>query len=279
MKKKIKKPSKEKSISSKKEKKTRPQEKNFNKKHYKKSANKKINHKKHKLAKSGSVSDASSDEEGEEEVIDNKIEESESEAETETETEEMTDDDEDSSSTSTTDNEVDSDDDFAETQPLLKKKSRKRKKPVSDKQNANKAKKSKKQVFIPGFEGWDISNQVATKDIDFSQWQTSHPSRETFFIGPDHYIYHNSSAMKKFVEAIKKKQVEEKAVSIPIAPMSKVVATNPRITIGVTGARYISQNGEGYRVAPIFYIAKEYVSCIYFITFIFFSNMLYFFCR
>ena len=109
-------------------------------------------------------------------------------------------------------------------------------------------------------EGWEANTQITTKDIDFSQWQMSHPARETFFIGPDNYIYPNASAMKKFVEAIKKKEVKEKAVSIPIPPMYKVISTNPRFTIGVTGSRYISPNGEGYRVQPIFFLGKEYVS-------------------
>ena len=68
--------------------------------------------------------------------------------------------------------------------------------------------------------------------------------------------------MKKFVDAIKKKQITEESVSIPIPPMSKVITTNPRIIIAVTGSRYISNNGEGYRVQPIFTIAKEYVRCL-----------------
>ena len=46
--------------------------------------------------------------------------------------------------------------------------------------------------------------------------------------------------------------------------MCKVVATNPRITVGVTGSRFIYQNGGGYGVSPIFFVAKEYVSCIIF---------------
>ena len=115
------------------------------------------------------------------------------------------------------------------------------------------------------FDGWKTDNQVRTKDIDFNQWQASHPNRETFFVGPDSYIYNNSSSMKKFVDVLKKKQLDETIISIPIKPMSKVVATNPRITLGVTGSRYIRQNGGGYGVLPIFYITKEYVSCIYFI--------------
>ena len=54
--------------------------------------------------------------------------------------------------------------------------------------------------------------------------------------------------MKKFVEALRNNEVDESVISIPISPMTKVVATNPRITLGVTGSRYIQQNGGGYCV-------------------------------
>ena len=169
--------------------------------------------------------------------------------------------DEDSSSESSED-EIDSNEDSSMTAPVIKKKkSKKEKKPSSKTQKAVKTKKTKQEKFTPTFEGWESNNQLATKDIDFSQWQTAHPARETFFIGPDNYIYHNSGAMKKFVDAINKKQVDDDAISIPITPMSKVIATNPRLTLGVTGSRYVGQNA-GYRVSPIFYIGKEYVSCI-----------------
>ena len=78
--------------------------------------------------------------------------------------------------------------------------------------------------------------------------------------------------MKKFVDAIKKNHVSEESISIPISPMTKVVATNPRLTLGVTGSRYISNNGDGYRVQPIFTVAKEYVRCIYFLFLYVFFN-------
>ena len=51
----------------------------------------------------------------------------------------------------------------------------------------------------------------------------AHPTRETFFIGPDNYIYQNSASMKKFVDALKKNYVTEKSISIPITPMSTLM--------------------------------------------------------
>ena len=155
-----------------------------------------------------------------------------------------------------------------------KKNSANRKRPQSAIQNTAKT-NSKVKVLNPIFEGWEANNQMQTRDIDFSQWQMSHPARETFFLGPDNYIYHNASSMKKFVDAIQKKQVNEKAISIPMSPMSKVVSTNPRLTVGVTGSRYISHDGEGYRVQPIFYLGKEYVSCIHFYLFNFLYKISY----
>ena len=155
--------------------------------------------------------------------------------------------------------------------------SSKRKKPMSERQNTDKSKKIKKQVFSPTYEGWEKNNLMPTKNVDFLQWQMAHPTRKTFFVGPDDYIYQNSTSMKKFVDAIKKNQITEESVSIAISPMSKVVATNPRITIAITGSRYISNNGEGYRVQPVFTIAKEYVRCLIFCLLYYLTTMLYFF--
>ena len=256
--------SKEENVIPKKEKKNRSQKEKFgNKKRTKKSTNAKIANKKYKLRKMQTeVSEASSDEE-DEDVVDEDLSETEDENEIESETEQFSDnDDDDSSSAAASEDEVGSDDDnLMETQPLFSKnKSEKKKKPALRRQKAGKVTESKNRICTQQIEGWEINNQLATKDIDFSQWQTANPARETFFMGPDNYIYHNTSAMKKFVDAIKKKQVDEDDISIPVQPMSKVIAANPRTTFGMTGSRYISQNGRGYRVSPIFYISKEYVS-------------------
>ena len=255
--KKIKK-SKEKTATFKNEKKIGSKEKAFKVEKYKtlnkKNFAKKINNKKYQLAKRDPLSDATSDEE-ENCFIENNIESSENESETETENEPEND--------STTDVDNESGEEFAEAQPFFINVSQKRKKPQLVKQNTvKKSKQMKKKQSPPTaiFEGWEADGHVPTKEIDFTQWQSSHPNRETFFVGPDKYIYNNASSMKKFVDALKKNRLDEKIVSIPIKPMSKVVATNPRITVGVTGSRYILQNGGGYGVSPIFFIAKEYVS-------------------
>ena len=271
--KKIKKSSKEKYISSKKEKKDKSQKKTISKtRPNKKNFGEKVKNKKYKLKKMD-VSDDSSDE-SEDEREDKKNKEKETENETESENEgtsEVENDDDDAVSTTSTDNqeEVDTSDDD-DPRPVSKRENHKRKQPPTESQNSVKPKKSKKEDFSLKYDGWETNHQVATKDIDFSQWQTSHPARETFFIGPDNYIYHNASVMKKFVDALKKNQVDEKTISIPIPPMTKIISTNPRITLGVTGSRYISLNGEGFRVQPILYIGKEYVSCIYIYFFFFF---------
>ena len=123
-----------------------------------------------------------------------------SESETQSENECETD----TNSNSSTDDEVDDREIFPETQPLFKEKSKKRKKPQLEKQNAVKEKVKRKTAPSAIFEGWDTKSQVETKNIDFSQWQASHSNRETFFIGPDNYVYTNSSTMKKFVDMLKK---------------------------------------------------------------------------
>ena len=55
-------------------------------------------------------------------------------------------------------------------------------------------------------EGWERQDQVSTEDINISKWKAAHSPRETFFIGPDHYIYNNASNMKKFVEKIEEER-------------------------------------------------------------------------
>ena len=72
------------------------------------------------------------------------------------------------------------------------------------------------------------------------------------------YIYPNPATMKKFIEALKNKEVSLPMVSLPFAPMSKVIASNPRIMIGVTGVRHI-QRTAGLSVWPVFYMSKEQV--------------------
>ena len=64
--------------------------------------------------------------------------------------------------------------------------------------------------------------------------------------------------MKKFIEAFKNKEVSSRSVSLPFAPMSKVIASNPRIVIGVSGVRHI-QRAAGLSVWPVFYVSKEQV--------------------
>ena len=225
-----------------------------NEKHDKKNIDNKVKDKKHQL-KTLEVLDATSDEE---ENLPSENETTGIENESEIEKEDG------NTSTTSVDDEVDDQEDFPETQPLLEQTSKKKKKPKLEKQNAVNEKQQKKTEQLAILEGWDTTNQVNTRNIDFSKWQASHSNRETFFIGPDNYIYTNPSTMKKFVDMLKKNQIPESLICIPIKPMSKVVATNPRITIGVTGSRFIYQNGGGYGVTPIFYIAKEYVSCIFF---------------
>ena len=62
--------------------------------------------------------------------------------------------------------------------------------------------------------------------------------------------------MKKFIEAFKNKEVSSQSVSLPFAPMSKVVASNPRIVIGISAVRHI-QRAAGLSVWPVFYVSKE----------------------
>ena len=71
-------------------------------------------------------------------------------------------------------------------------------------------------------------------------------------------MYTNISTMKKFIELLRNKEIDEKIVSLPIRPMSVKASTNPPTTIGVTGLRYI-QKGGGVAVWPVFYIEKEQV--------------------
>ena len=62
--------------------------------------------------------------------------------------------------------------------------------------------------------------------------------------------------MKKFIDALKKEQIEESTANIMIGPMKKVFTTNPSIIVGVNGLRYIA-NGGSFCMSPIFYIVNR----------------------
>ena len=64
--------------------------------------------------------------------------------------------------------------------------------------------------------------------------------------------------MRKFISAIKNGEVTTDLITLPFAPMSKTFSYNPKITVGITGVRYI-QRAEGLAVWPVFYICKEQV--------------------
>ena len=72
------------------------------------------------------------------------------------------------------------------------------------------------------------------------------------------YIYPNPAPMKKFIEAFKDKEVSSQSVSLPFAPMSKVITSNPRIVIGLSGVRHILR-AAGLSVWPVFYVSKDQV--------------------
>ena len=71
-------------------------------------------------------------------------------------------------------------------------------------------------------------------------------------------MYTNMSTMKKFIELLRNKEINEKDISLPIRPMSIKASTNPPTTVGVTGLRYI-QKGGGVAVWPVFYLEKDQV--------------------
>ena len=121
------------------------------------------------------------------------------------------------------------------------------------------SRKKQEELFCPC--NWDVCVPVKTSEVDFSKWLESHSHREQYFIGddgvsktvqdlrisflktltcfPQQYIYPNPATMKKFIEAFKNKEVSSQSVSLPFAPMSKVIGSNPRIVIGVSGVRHI----------------------------------------
>ena len=71
----------------------------------------------------------------------------------------------------------------------------------------------------------------------------------------------NPATLKKFIEPIKNKKVDERSVSLPIKPMYKVVYLNPQVTVGITGLRHIQKAG-GLSTWPVIYMKKEHVSKI-----------------
>ena len=72
-------------------------------------------------------------------------------------------------------------------------------------------------------------------------------------------MYINPATLKKFIELIKTKKVDEKSISLPIKPMYKVVYLNPQVTVGITGLRHIQKAG-GLSAWPVIYVKKEHVS-------------------
>ena len=72
-------------------------------------------------------------------------------------------------------------------------------------------------------------------------------------------MYINPAMLKKFIELIKTKKVDEKSISLPIKPMYKVVYLNPQVTVGITGLRHIQKAG-GLSAWPVIYVKKEHVS-------------------
>ena len=74
-------------------------------------------------------------------------------------------------------------------------------------------------------------------------------------------MYINPATLKKFIELMKNKKVDEKSVSLPIKPMYKVVYLNPQVTVGITGLRHIQKAG-GLSTWQVIYMKKEHVSKI-----------------
>ena len=64
--------------------------------------------------------------------------------------------------------------------------------------------------------------------------------------------------MRKFIEALKTGEVPVKSVSLPFTPMHRVICSNPKIIIGISGVRHIQRAG-GLSIWPVFYISKDQV--------------------
>ena len=69
-------------------------------------------------------------------------------------------------------------------------------------------------------------------------------------------MYINLATLKKFIELIKNKKVDERSISLPIKPMYKVVY---QVTVGITGLRH-TQGAGGLSTWPVIYMKKEHVS-------------------
>ena len=72
-------------------------------------------------------------------------------------------------------------------------------------------------------------------------------------------MYINPATLKKFIELIKTKKVDEKSISLPIKPMYTAVYLNPQMTVGIRGLRHIQKAG-GLSALPVIYVKKEHVS-------------------
>ena len=64
--------------------------------------------------------------------------------------------------------------------------------------------------------------------------------------------------MRKFIDALKDGEVPLDSVSLPFTPMHRVICSNPKIIIGISGVRLIQKAG-GLSLWPVFYITKDQV--------------------
>ena len=64
--------------------------------------------------------------------------------------------------------------------------------------------------------------------------------------------------MRKFIDALKEGEVGIESVSLPFTPMHRVISSNPKIIIGISGVRHIQRAG-GLSLWPVFYISKDQV--------------------
>ncbi len=64
--------------------------------------------------------------------------------------------------------------------------------------------------------------------------------------------------MKKFIEALRNKEVDLENISLPFVPMNKSVSTNPLIRMGITGVRHLQRAG-GLAVWPVVYLSQVQV--------------------
>ena len=141
----------------------------------------------------------------------------------------------------------------------------------------------KKQMRVFDMDEWTIAKDIKIEDIDLDKWLEGQSARDSYFFGKDEvrknlclirsnfansneaeffflqYIYPNLSTMRKFIEAMKERNVTPESVSLPFIPMSRVISQNPKITIGISGVRHIQRAG-GLAVWPVFFFTKEQVN-------------------